>query len=102
MSDASVRRSFLRCGSDALMADTWDLIRTWNLVLPPSRPSARELAAIRDRLSDIPHDAPVAVLGSTPEFRDALYEMRYEHIFVLDRNVSFYRAMSEARIYRNE
>jgi hypothetical protein len=83
------------------MTNTWDAMKTWELVLPPSRPSIGELSAISDRLSDVPRDSPVAVLGSTPEFRDLLHELGYTRIFVLDRNAPFYRAMSETRIHRN-
>jgi hypothetical protein len=80
--------------------DTWDLMQNWHLVLPPSRPSAAQLNRIRSRIHAVPRTAPVAVLGSTPEFRDLLYECGFQHIFVLDRNLAFYKAMSEIRIYQ--
>jgi len=50
---------------------------------------------------EIDRAAPVGILGSTPEFRDLLYECGFEHIYVLDRNTTFYVAMSNARLYRN-
>jgi hypothetical protein len=81
--------------------DNWDLMESWYLVLPPSRPSASQLAHIRSQIANVNRDLPVAVLGSTPEFRDLLHESGFARIFVLDRNASFYEAMSETRIYRN-
>lgn len=47
------------------MADTWDRMTTWDLVLPPSRPSGGQLEDIRDTIEHTPRSAPVAVLGST-------------------------------------
>jgi SAM-dependent methyltransferase len=83
------------------MVDTWDLIKTWELVLPPSRPSARQIELLRTRLSIRERTAPVGILGSTPEFRDLVYEMGFQQVFVFDRNAGFYAAMSEARIYKS-
>src|ERR1035438_1336314 len=80
----------------------WDSMRTWDLVLPPSRPSATELDRIRSVISLLDHSCPVAILGSTPEFRDLLHECGFGRIFVLDKNRTFFTSMSEARIYDNE
>ena len=83
------------------MPDTWDVMDHWNIVLPPSRPSAWYLSRIVECAQNIDHRAPVAVLGSTPEFRDLLHEQGFDSIYVFDRNVSFYERMCRARIYNN-
>ncbi len=82
--------------------DTWDYMKNWELVLPPSRPSASQLATIRVLCSKIDRELPVAILGSTPEFRDLLHECGFRKIYVLDKNISFYEAMSKVRIYANK
>ena len=63
--------------------DTWDLMQNWSYVLPPSRPSARQLKEILTISKTIDHNAPVAILGSTPEFRltKMLISMRQCRIF---------------------
>jgi hypothetical protein len=81
--------------------DTWDLMHEWYLVLPPSRPSAVQIARIRRQILGVNKQLPVAVLGSTPEFRDLLHESGFQQIYVLDRNAKFYAAMGEARVYGN-
>ncbi len=81
--------------------DTWDLMNEWHLVLPPSRPSASQLSSIHSFISDVDRKLPVAVLGSTPEFRDLLNEAGFTEIHVLERNTAFYRAMSKWRVYDN-
>lgn len=80
---------------------TWDLMNNWNLILPPSRPSAVQLSNIRSLSSHIDRSEQVAILGSTPEFRDLLFECGFENIYVLEKTLSFYEAMSKARIYHN-
>lgn len=81
--------------------DTWDLMQNWHLVLPPSRPSADQLVRITSFASDIDRSAPVAVLGSTPEFRDLLHEIGFSEIHVLERNMRFYEAMGTWRVHQN-
>lgn len=76
-------------------------MQNWHLVLPPSRPSATQLERIRSTISEVPRDHPVAVLGSTPEFRDLLHECGFLAIHVLERNTGFYEEMSRARIFQN-
>src|SRR5947209_2660378 len=83
------------------MGDTWDAMVHWDLVLPPSRPSHPQLECIRATLQNVDRAAPVAVLGSTPEFRDLLHECHFRQIYVLDKNRTFYGKMSNVRIYRN-
>ena len=80
----------------------WDNITTWEMVLPPSRPSSKQLSRIREGLAEVNRNAPVAVLGSTPEFRDLLYECGFKQIFLLEKNRTFYEEVSKLRIYANE
>jgi len=82
--------------------DTWELIQNWNYVLPPSRPSVEQLKNILAIGKSLDHNAPVAILGSTPEFRDLLFEAGFRSIFVFDKFDNFYDAMSKLRIYDNE
>ena len=71
--------------------DTWQLMQTWQYVLPPSRPDVQDLEAIRQQLAQVERSAPVGVLGSTPEFRDLLYELEFETVVVLERSVDVYK-----------
>jgi hypothetical protein len=82
--------------------DTWNLMRHWNLVLPPSRPTNLQLTLVRSLAKDLDVSRPVAVLGSTPEYRDLLYEMGFQRIYVLERNMTFYDAVAALRVYRND
>jgi hypothetical protein len=84
-----------------MTADTWALMEHWDLVLPPSRPSAHQLTRIQHQIADIDRSKPVGVLGSTPEFRDLLFENGFHDIYILERNMTFLAAMSQARIYQN-
>lgn len=79
----------------------WDAFKTWDLVLPPSRPSAFHLKEIRRFLQRGGNVRRAAVLGSTPEFRDLLCELDCKEIYVFDSNESFYRSMSSLRAYAN-
>lgn len=47
-------------------------------------------------------NAPVAVLGSTPEFRDMLVEMNFKNIYIFEKYNSTYENMSNMRVYRNK
>ena len=82
--------------------DTWDIMRDWDLVLPPSRPSAYQLNLLKQVCADISRQAPIVVLGSTPEYRDIFCECGFTNITVIDRNPKFFRAMSELRVYDNK
>ena len=48
----------------------WNSFNTWHLVLPPSRPDHLQLNRISDALTNKNKNQPIAILGSTPEFRD--------------------------------
>jgi hypothetical protein len=73
---------------------TWADFHTWNLVLPPSRPSVEDLAVITKLAMSISRADPVAVMGSTPEFRDHLYRLGFIDVSVIDSNPSFHRSVS--------
>jgi len=79
----------------------WSHDSTWNLVLPPSRPNDFQLSIIKNKIKSLPYDANVAVLGSTPEFRDLLFETNISNIYVFDKSIEFYKKMSSQRIYDN-
>lgn len=78
---------------------TWDSIQYWNLVLPPSRPTEAQLSSIKNQMNVIDRSKSVAVLGSTPEFLDLLHEYEFRKIYVLEKNINFYKAMLELRIF---
>ena len=69
--------------------DAWDRIESWELVLPPSRPSQQHLDWFRKHLGKLRTDEPIAILGSTPELRDLLALLGFRNINVLERNVEF-------------
>ena len=80
----------------------WDKITTWELVLPPSRPSELHLRWFRSHLSTLRHDDPIAVLGSTPELRDLLSELNFRDIYVLERNQYFLEQMNKLRVRHSQ
>jgi SAM-dependent methyltransferase len=82
--------------------DNWDFMNEWHLVLPPSRPSAYQLELTRKLISNIKRDVPVAILGSTPEFRDFVFEEGFHRIFVIDKNSDFHDTMTNACIYHQD
>jgi hypothetical protein len=84
------------------MSDQWSLMNNWNLVLPPSRPSVNQLEYLRSIANNINKELSVAILGSTPEFRDLFYELGFKNIFIFDRNKEFYDNTSKYRIYNNK
>lgn len=84
-----------------MSTDAWNLMQHWDLVLPPSRPSATQLVNIKSHIRDLDRSRPVAILGSTPEFRDLLFECGFQDIYVLEKNPTFLAAMSAMRVYKN-
>ena len=72
----------------------WNKMDSWEMVLPPSRPTNEELNRIKKYISSYDRNNPIAILGSTPEFRDLLYRMGFKKRFVFDKSVAFYRRMS--------
>lgn len=73
----------------------WDLMNTWELVLPPSRPSLEQLNRIRAIVNCVSRNNPVAVLGSTPEFRTVLCELGFRNIYIFEKNRNFYDKMTK-------
>ena len=71
---------------------------SWELVLPPSRPSQQHLDWFRKHLGDLRADDPIAILGSTPELRDLLALLDFQNIHVLERNVEFLAKMDRLRV----
>ncbi len=82
--------------------NTWENMMEWAFVTPPSRPAKWQLDSIRVTIGHIDRTKPVGVLGSTPEFRDLLAEMRFAEIHVLERNELFHERLRELRIHNNE
>ena len=78
--------------------DAWDRIESWELVLPPSRPSQQHLDWFRKHLGKLRTDEPIAILGSTPELRDLLALLSFRNINVLERNVEFLAKMDRLRV----
>jgi hypothetical protein len=77
-----------------MIASSWDSMDSWHMVLPPSRPSIGDLRAVARHLSVVPRDVPVAVMGSTPEFRSLLGRLGFERVVVVDDSLRFYQARS--------
>lgn len=71
----------------------WNNMDQWYAVLPPSRPTYNELLRIESFLESIDRNEPVAILGSTPEFRELLYRMGFHYRFIFDKSISFYERM---------
>lgn len=82
---------------------TWDNISTnWQYVLPPSRPNDSELKRIKEFICDYSINEPVAVLGSTIEYRDLLYSMGFKKVYVFEKNISFHNSLNSWKIYPND
>ena len=78
----------------------WADMQKWEFVLPPSRLTVAELSRITEVLGDIDRKAPIAVLGSTPEFREMLYRLGFINIYVFDKDDNFYRLTTNLIPYR--
>lgn len=81
--------------------DTWNRMESWELVLPPSRPSQQHLDWFEEQLVDLQRDAPVAVLGSTPELRDLLGRLGFTDVHILEKNLDFLEKMNQLRAWTN-
>lgn len=73
----------------------WKNMEQWGLVLPPSRPTVEELKRIEEYIDCYSRTEPVAILGSTPEFRDLLFRMGFQKRYILDKSIDFYQRMSK-------
>lgn len=78
--------------------DTWDQMESWELVLPPSRPSQQHLDWFRKHVSELEPDEPIAILGSTPELRDMVALLGFRDVYVLERNMTFLKRMDHLRV----
>ena len=81
------------------MADIWDRMDDWSLVLPPSRPSYEQLNYFCEFLKPYPRDTAVAVLGCTPEYRDLLFRLGFHRIYLLERSKEFFEIVSPLCLY---
>lgn len=57
----------------------------WEYVLPPSRPTVYELQRIEGTVSLFDKKKPVAVLGSTIEFRTLLNRLGFQDIYIFQK-----------------
>lgn len=84
------------------MGNTWDEIQAnWMYVIPPSRPTKVELDRIKMLAGGIDKTQPVAIMGSTAEYRDLLYELGFKNIFIFEKNVDYYRLTQSWRAFPN-
>lgn len=80
--------------------NTWnEIMANWVYVLPPSRPSKIELERIRIVSTRYNHEEPVAVLGSTIEYRDLLYEIGFKQVYVFEKNLEYHDSVGRWKIY---
>lgn len=74
------------------MVDNFSEIKSnWQFVLAPARPSIQELNRINALIYHIDRKSPVAVLGSTIEFRNLLHQMGFSNIYIFEKNKDFYK-----------
>jgi len=81
--------------------DTWAKIKTWEMVMPPSRPDKWQLDIISELLVRNGTTCEVAVLGSTVEFRDLLFELGFQNITIFEKNSDYYLETFEYKVYRD-
>ncbi len=72
----------------------WQNIKHWDLVIPPSRPSPVQLLRLRKLLEPMGRHERIAILGSTPEFRELLISLGFNSIFVFEKNKGFNEQMT--------
>lgn len=72
----------------------WENMDQWEVVLPPSRPTTTELNRIENYIKEYDRGEPVAILGSTPEFRELLDRLGFNNRFIFDKSIEFYSRMS--------
>jgi hypothetical protein len=79
---------------------TWDNIASnWEFVLPPSRPSVEELERIGSLLCHIDKRCPVAVMGSTIEYRELLFSFGFINVYIFENNMDFYEITTGTSAY---
>ena len=79
----------------------WERVKTWERVLPPSRPSWAHLRWFRKELDGVDRREPIGILGSTPELRDLVGRLGFEKVEVLERSEEMWGAMSSLRTEDN-
>ena len=82
--------------------DPWDQMASWKLVLPPSRPSHQHLLWFHDQLRDLRPTDPIAILGSTPEFRDLVARLGFSDVYILERNKQFLIQMTAMSVMQTD
>lgn len=70
--------------------NSWSRFTSWQNVTPPSRPSETQIMLCRKHLEGIARSCPVAVLGSTIEYREMLANMGFNSVTIFEKNVDFY------------
>lgn len=80
----------------------WNNMVQWELVLPPSRPSLTDLQLISDKISFYDREMPVAVLGSTIEFRELLFKLGFKKIYIFEKNLEFYSLITKLMYFTPE
>lgn len=83
------------------MATDWSTYSTWELVLPPNRPSDELLGSLRILLKSIKKESRVCILGSTPEFRTACLEAGTHHVTIIDKSQIFSELCDKLTIPNN-
>ncbi len=73
----------------------WKNMDQWYTVLPPSRPTINELNRIESYIKAVNREEPVAVLGSTPEFRELLFRLGFRKRYIIDKSKDFYLRMGK-------
>lgn len=89
--------------STGAAAAAWrDIVPRWQRYGPPARPSAQDIARLRERMRRLlpPEGGPapaaqVLVLGSTPEIRDMLARLEGVFVTLIDRVLPMMQAMTE-------
>lgn len=81
------------------MDSQWDAIATWDLVLPPSRPSKEHIEWFRTCLKGRSRTDAIAILGATPELRDMASEEGFTNVYVFEHSEKMFNAMNQLRIY---
>ncbi|MGA5078770.1 hypothetical protein ACPC37_14365 [Streptomyces griseoincarnatus] len=78
--------------------DKWKFHIDWWSMLPPGRPTRKELSFIRECAHSL--DASSAlIMGSTPEYRDLCHELGIADVLVIDHSRSFHYHVSQQRVY---
>ena len=71
----------------------WELMKTWKMVLPPNRPSEKNVACIEDVIKGLPSRQNACILGSTPEYRTLLRKW-FSRVTIIDKSMGF-KAVSD-------